>query len=428
MDRMNLLNSYESKASNHEDQLTRGFLLLLKHSSHSLYAFIDYCRSQQEISGDEKEISIIELLGLETSIHTQKSNPIISTENLISVLITNEPLDTKHIIIEPSERDARYDGIIEFAGKTTIVIENKPRVSNVLTEQLNPSKQNLSSHVKVFKKPIVLQWQQIIKHLNSLCIFPGISPSEKIIIDDFIEYVDNDHRYLNPYDNFQSCKDQPELLNRRISNILKSIVNETDLVKYHRGWGYYIETPYKQIKKIGLNLKYNATDNNWSLDLSFYFGANQRQARDFYENKISLNTIDGTEWQITPNFHVGFASSNLYWFGTPDKEVQNYINFWCNNVNLIQQIQRENVQKYLFDLVDKNIISYTDSDQKEFQIKYFDSAMTTLNIIPELAVIHNIDSKNAKELDQDNQIANYLELKIKQGLGVIGFDGKEILK
>ena len=191
MNRLNYFNPYDSKAGSHEDQLTRAYFVLLKHSSHAFFTFIEYGRSKHKISGKEKPITIIDFLEQGWDFETQKGNPVINTNYLLSILITDSQIETTDSSVQSSERNARYDGIITFGSNLTMVIENKPRSGNVWFGQLNPSRQNLAEGTIVYSNPIVLEWKEIIKQLNHLLSVPTISGYEKIMIEDFLSYVDD---------------------------------------------------------------------------------------------------------------------------------------------------------------------------------------------------------------------------------------------
>src|ERR1035438_2100940 len=168
MDRLNYFNPYQSKEGYHEDNLTRAYLVLLKHSSHAFFTFIEYCRSKHITANNETPISIIEFLEQGWEIETQKGNPEINTNYLLSVLITDSHLTTEDSNIQTSERNARYDGIITFGNNLTMILEIKPRSGNVWFGQLSPSRQNLADGTIVYSNPIVLEWKEIIKKLNNL--------------------------------------------------------------------------------------------------------------------------------------------------------------------------------------------------------------------------------------------------------------------
>ena len=282
MNRLNYFNPYQSKTGEHEDQLTRAYLVLLKHSGHAFFTFVEYCRSKHKTSGNEEPISIIDFLEQDWEIETQQGNPEINTKYLLSVLITDSQIKTAGSIVQPSERNARYDGIITFGSNLTMIIENKPSSRNVWFDQLNPSKQNLAEGINVYSNHALLEWKEIIKQLNHLKTVPTISGYEKIMIDDFLDFIDDKFPRLNPYDSFYQCKRSKELLNRRIENLLKAIASDENLVKCHHGrsLSYYIQTPYGEVERICLGL--SGDGNESSITLALCFVGLQLQASLFY--------------------------------------------------------------------------------------------------------------------------------------------------
>lgn len=422
MDRLNYFNPYQSKSGYHEDQLTRAYLVLLKHSSHAFFAFFDYCRSKQSLIESEHPISFIGNLESGWEIETQKGNPIISTNYLLSILITDSHINNNSNI-QSSERSARYDGVITFGNNLTMVIENKPRSSSVWFEQLNPSRQNLSDDTIVYSNPSVLEWKEIIKQLNQLLSIQTISGYEKILVEDFLSYIDENFPYLNPFDSFHQCKGSRELLQRRINNLLKSISKDDENVKYHRGWGYYIQTPYSQIQEIGLILVMKESD--WWLELCLYFGDSQRQAKSFFKSKPNIGHLDTSKWRIQPNFHVSFMTSNLVWFQSDN--TNEYLRFWEENVERICQKKKAEVPNYIKWLVDEKIILATKEVHEKMEEKYYKTAMQTLNICPGLGVIYKISSSEAEEHDKNGKLKFVISEKIREGLRVVGLDGNELI-
>jgi hypothetical protein len=300
MNRLNYFNPYDSKSGSHEDQLTRAYLVLLKHSSHAFFTFIEYARTEHKTSGKERLITIIDFLEQGWEIETQKGNPVINTDYLLSILITNSQVTTATASVRSSERNARYDGIITFGNNLTMVIENKPRSGNVWFGQLNPSRQNLAEGTIVYSSPIILEWKTIIKQLNHLLSVPTISGYENIMIEDFLSFIDENFSFLNPYDSFHQCKRNKELINRRIENLLKAISSDENLVKCHHGpLSYYIQTPYSEVERVCLGLSGEGDES--LIHLALCFGDSQRQARSFYKSNPNIRHLQNTKWRPLQN-------------------------------------------------------------------------------------------------------------------------------
>lgn len=186
MDRLNYFNPYQSKEAYHEDQLTRAFLVVLKYSFHAMASFYDYCHSKYPEGGNNQEEAdqalprLHELLADQWEIDTQRGNPPIKTNKLLSVFITNLPNDfekerIRNRKIEAIERNAVYDGVIRFGDELTLLIENKPEYSTGWFDQLNPTKENLSEETIILPQPALLAWSETIKVLTSCLQLPSLS-------------------------------------------------------------------------------------------------------------------------------------------------------------------------------------------------------------------------------------------------------------
>ncbi|MFX1668750.1 hypothetical protein JZ968_11420 [Riemerella anatipestifer] len=421
MERLNYFNPYKSKNSNHEDQLTRAFLVLLKHSIHAFSAFLSYVNKKNENS---QKFDFIDFIEEGWNFETQKGNPFIETNLLASILITDNQIIDIHQV-QVSERNARYDGIITFGSKLTFVIENKPRSQNVWFDQLNPSRSNLSEETEIITSPIQLEWKVIIRHLNLIKSLETINGFERIMIEDFLDFIDKTFPYLNPFDTFKVCKSNSELLYRRINNILKEIVNDENIVEYHRGWGYYIKTPYNGIKKIGLIL--GEKENDWWLELSLYFGDTQSQAKAFYNSNPNLDSLND-DWYYFPNFHLSFVTSNLVWFSTNKEYHEKYIDFWKCNISKIFQHPKNQVQSLIDNLVSENIIVVDDKKSNELNEKFFQTNMQTINVCPGFGIITEMSSTFCEEQDQSDKLKYYIAKQIQNGLKTVNYNSEEILK
>ncbi|MCY6411387.1 hypothetical protein QTA56_04425 [Acinetobacter sp. VNH17] len=427
MERLNCFNTYMSKDSSHEDQLTRAYLILLKYSFHVFSSFINYVEQE---NNNEYNINLLNLLNdIDWNFETQKGNPSIETNFLGSILITDEK-PTSNFTVQSTKRNARYDGLISFGSQLTLIIENKPNSDHIWFSQLNPSKENLAEETKVLQKPIILEWKKIIKNLNTLLTFETLNGPEKMMINDFLNYIDHNFPKLNPYDSFKLCKSSHKLLERRIFNILKEIAIDENMVKYHNGWGYYIETPSNlhSIQKIGLILDQDSK--GWDINLSLYFGDTQSQAKSFYSKNPDFSKVTNSKWSDHPNFHFGFMTSNLVWFKTPKNQLdsKSYIQFWKENKNLIRQHARSEIHDLVSYLVNEKIIIIDENKQTELNNEFFGTKRQTLNICPGFGIISTLDSVYCEKNDNDTYLLKDITQRIQQGLSIINYDVTSFIK
>ena len=420
MNRLNYFNPYQNRPDDHEDQLTRAFLVLMRYSFPVLSSFYDQCRHHYESNRNLFNPHLppfADLITDDWQIETQRSNPDIQTNYLLSVLITNATRPQR-ANVAPSERDARYDGILTFGSQLTIIIENKPRASNVWSDQLNPASENLASDTQVLPVPVELEWGSIVKWLTNLLTVPTLAGAERLMIDDFLTFVSDQFAYLNPYDRFDRCKDNQELINRRIETILIAIAPNPETVKYHRGWGHYIETPnnYKAIRKIGLKQQ-RSKDGKWIIDLCLFAGDTVNQARALYRQPLHLDQL-GENWRLETNYHVSFQASNLVWFTSPDE--QEYVAYWQAHPDQIRQLTKGEVTSYIADLERQGILHNDETTQTNLERKFTLTKMTTLNSCPGIGLFYRLDDTMAETLDRTNRLEEHLKQKITEGLAMLG--------
>ncbi|TAL70515.1 MAG: hypothetical protein EPN82_02575 [Bacteroidetes bacterium] len=424
MERLNYFNPYNSKEPYYEDQLTRTFLVLMKYSFHVVSIFYNYCFKQLNNSKSYTEISLPyldDLINEEWKFETQKINPEINSELLLSVLITDENIENEKINIARINRDARYDGIITIGNEITIIIEVKPQSQNVRDAQLSPSGKNLSDETLIIGIPVILQWKEIIRKLNNLLVLPVLSSQEKLMINDFLFYINDNYPQYNPFINFGLCQNIENILYNRIKNLLKSIVTDEDFIEYHRGWGYIINLSEKfnEISQIGLILNYNNDNSSWYIELIFCFGCTIRQSRFLYDKTLTLDIPKREGWLIEPNPHVSFRSQNLVFFKSKI-EVDAYLDYWKNNKEEIRMYKRNEIDTFLTKLNENNIINYDNNAMEKMQEKFYNTKIPSLNFSPEIAFKFKINSEKAIVLDKDLSLANLIKYKIVECISFIG--------
>jgi len=162
------------------------------------------------------------------------------------------------------------------------------------------------------------------------------------------------------------------------------------------------------------------------INLALCFGDSQRQASAFHKSNPNISHLHNTKWEVLPNFHVAFMTSNLVRFESEDSE--HYLQFWKGNVEEIHQQKKEDVPKYLKWLVDENVINMPKEAEEKLKKMFYDTAMQTLNICPGFEIKFTFNISEAEELDKSGKLKFILAEKIKQGLKVVGRDGHELLK
>ena len=195
MDRLNHFTPYNRKESHHEDQLTRALLVTLKYVPMAQALFIDLVREAQIEGGSESPIPPLSYRDSEiSSIETQVTKIRAEEGRLVSIVLSDDQWKQTHVV-KASSRRAVYDGIILHEPGWILIIENKPRSESIWPEQLNPSLAQ-DSQIEIDPVLVNLSWRSVIEHLSSLAERNLVVGAEKLILDDFFDFVDKHFTYL----------------------------------------------------------------------------------------------------------------------------------------------------------------------------------------------------------------------------------------
>lgn len=428
MERLNFCNTYKQKNINSEDNLTRLFFVLMRFSSHTANLFYEYCYSEYINSIEHAYNSELpefkNLFHNDVKIFCQKGNPVINSEFLLSVLITDEKLNYSPIASNREEGiSAVYDGLIQCGNELTLIIENKPNSRDVRNEQLSPSRENLDPVTKIIENVVVLEWKEILKRLNRMAQNNSLPDFEIMMINDFIDFIDEHFGILNPYDKYDLCKNNEPLLRKRSQNILASLVKDDkkELVSEHKGWGASIDISceFNEIREIGLIAHPNPTDKSWKLELAVLFGQTGGQAKNLYLNKINLNYFYNTKWLIEAGFFITSVNSIFKVF-YKSANLDNYVNYWCKNPDKIKSVPRDSVKSMINELEQKGIIINGKDKQEAMENKFFAKDYKLAFISPGVNLKYVIPDKEAIKMDSENEIQGFLKEKIYEAFNLIG--------
>jgi hypothetical protein len=415
MNYLNIFNPFKNKANNHEDELTRAFLILLKNIPLVQTCFIQMIREVMIEKGCEQIIpQLLEKESLIESVETQISNKnelfkLAAGRRLISIIISDDKLYDK-IEVENSTRNARYDGVILYRPAWVLVVENKPSVENVWLGQLNP---NVSDDIEIEKNPVSLSWRKVMETLSSFIERNLVHGTERALLNDFLEYVDHEYPQLNPYTHFSICKDNEYLLTKRCVSIMERI--SMGKVDYHRGWKHFIAYNSEAIKEIALSVSFSKDE--WVVQLELMPGDTMNQARNFYKRlqEPEIEKLLKIGWHIRPNMHFAFRSSNLVWTDVT-VEIQPYIDYWSKNIASLGQVSRNDFIDYCKNLEQAGMISSENWD--DIKLKIINTNMQKINICPGVHFSYTWGHKEAVNLDKGDTFVNIVKQKINEAKSI----------
>lgn len=419
MDYLNIFTTYKNKPLNHEDQLTRAFLILVKTVKLVEVLFLDIIREQMKLNNiDNRPSSILNDSGGIMLIETQvSSNTKKKLEDesgrLVSIIITDERLLKEHKV-KRNKRNAVYDGFVKYASDWIFIIENKPDHRNIWIEQLSS---NFNENYEIEETPIVITWKNIIKRLSLLIENELLRNSDLNIVGDFLDYVSDFFPELNPYDRFELCKNNEYLLNKHCIEIMKQ--TKLGSVDYHRGWHHYIELNDKPgIKMVALYPEVKSEE-NWVINLEFDPGDTMVQSRKFYKNLDIERLVNLREdgWCIKPNLHFSYRSSNLVWTQV-EIILKEYLEYWKSIVlkDNLKQVEREDWHKYFSELNEKGMLN--EHDLKKINDKIITTNMNVIYVCPGIELDYVWEKNEAILMDNRDQFKNEIVSKIETALDI----------
>lgn len=419
MNHINIFNPYRNKNNNHEDELTRNFLILLKNIPLVQAMFFEMIRKEINESKNQNDANIMESFILEDfyleEIHTQISNSnelfyseTIEGRNLISIIISDDKLETEKKIVS-SERKAIYDGVVLCSPSWLFIIENKPSKENIWLNQLDPNIRK-NTNISINENPCCLSWRQIILNLGLLIKNNMLIGLEKTFIEDFIEYIDNEYPRINPYTTFELCKDNLSLLNKRCVSIMSKYTNGKE-VKYHKGWKSYIESENNVIKKIALDANLNENTKNWKIELWMYAGVTMNSAKLAYQlidtEKLFVLQKDGFE--ISEDFHLAYQASNIFYLQST-LSIEEYIKYWKDEYVNLKQVKRDEFNTF----IDTNLFPLNES--LDFKEKILEKKYPNINICPGFLIKYKWEKKVAIDLERKKLFEKDFFEKVKRVL------------
>lgn len=405
MKHLNYFAPYESLSPNHEDQLTRAFLVVLRLIPLVQVAFLDLIREDQVARSSKEIIPTLSAVRSNMEIETQVAKIRQPTGTLVSVLLTNERWNPSESV-KISSRRARYDGVIYFEPDWIVSIENKPWSENIWGEQLNPSCSS-NSEVEVSPTPIILTWDCILTRLANIRRRNMLGWAESGLVDDFFEFVDANFKFLNPYSSFEVCKGDEDLIAKRCSSILEELAPGN--VRYHKGFADYISMESGAARRVFLY------PGKGAILLGFWPGDTVAQSREFFAavKTDSFLQLAQSGWIIEPNLHFAYRADNLV--RTRSKlSLQEYCEFWKHNQDKIRQFKRNEFEKLFQELRNEGLIS--DENMSELTKQFLESKRDRVNVCPGFELTFKWLMNSAERIDAMGNFSHEVKVKMQEAM------------
>jgi hypothetical protein len=340
MDRLNYFASFQRQLPEWENQITRAFLVMLRHVPMARAIFVEFIREQQRSCNHPSDWHLPPYLltgGDRIDLETQVGRIEALEEGRLTSVVMSDQGEEITEPVRPVDRQAIYDGVFCFEDQV-IVIENKPRGSSG-ARQVNPALAE-GERFEINPHAVVIVWRDLLAALNGPLLRQDITGAEAIILRDFLDYIQEKAPQLYPYSRLGMCGGSVDLLNNRLRQIMEEMAPEA--VKYHQGWGYHMRVVESGVLmiKIGAEQRPDGT----FITIELYPGDSQRQSRAFYRHldvKAFLLLLQPTDrrqpWSANTNFHVAYRTSNICFPELGSIDLEGYLRYWIAHQNRIAQ-------------------------------------------------------------------------------------------
>ncbi len=383
--RLNCFSPYEKSVAWHENQLTRALLVVLRHSPICHQAWLDLIDSERKL---------YDLPRAEFATQRQRilrDDPAVPEGDAvpgISVWLTPGAPEVQQAV-QSSDRQQILDGIVTYGGALVVVIENKITTAGV-TEQ--PSHLNLHGAPVLFEKTSrSVTWQRLLGVLSDLMERELISGPERLLVGDFLEFVEQNFPAIGPYSTLRRCGDNRFRLQRRLDSIQGKALR-TEVGK-SEGWRDTAGTKKIFMAWLGLS-----TDES-HVCLRMFPGDTLGQSREFYGDAASVADVlalRGDNWSIEPNFHWGFMATGYAWTKTP-LPVDQYCEYWVREMPRTREINRSDWEAYWKTLEAAKIVD--PSEKAKFDAEFSNTQRQKAHPRPGLGCEYRWLLKEAKAID-----------------------------
>lgn len=345
-DPLNPFENYENLPANHENQLTRALLIVLRLCPMAHATWLRLV---------DPDLSLPELPS--PSFDTQKRDvPVTGEEGqevrLISVYIAPEHPLTTNIVTEDDRRQV-LDAIIDYEGQPVVVVENK--VAEDTVEQAERINTGRRISFTEDKKPVTIRWRDLLEQFGYLLEKDLVGGGERGLIDDFLGYVEDNFEALGPYRRLGLCARKPPRVRRRLRSVLSEATGiEAKIDRF----GPTVE--FGPVGSIATRayLHFQPSDGPESesrqIRLGVYPADTLAQARKLYgqpdvvERTRRLAERDG--WSLTTNFHLGQMQRGCCWTNSTIR-VEDYLAYWIARIDGTGNVPRDGLERFWSELI-----------------------------------------------------------------------------
>jgi hypothetical protein len=398
LSRVNLFVPYGSAPAWYENQLTRALLVVLRYSPMAHQAWLG-------------------LVGPEWRLHALPKAEFVTQRGRVTGVRSGEAIPGISVLLAPdaapviapianSDRQQVLDGIVTYGSDLVVVIENK--IGLGMGERQVTQINLHGSPVKFEETPRSVSWQHLLGEFSDLIERDLVSGTERLLISDFFELVEEYFPLIGPYSTLARCGDKRFRVERRLDTILGQVAGTVD----SKDTGGRDLSGTDKIAMAWLRF----ADDNSAVCLRMYPGDTLTQSRKFYEDRLAVDAVlalrsDG--WRVAPNFHWGFMATGYAWAKTP-LPVERYCAYWVNEIGATRELNRPEWETYWVKLEAAHIVEA--AGKVAFDAAFTRSQRQKMHPRPGLFCEYRWSLSDAERLDTHAKFVEKIRERLNQML------------
>jgi hypothetical protein len=426
-DPLNFFEPYEALPPTHENQLTRGFLVVLKlvPIAHAVW----FRLVSEARAGTAESLPPLERLPV-ASFQTQTGQvgstatpdaglDETSAYRAVSVLQANDLLPDE-TPAQKSERRAVFDGVVRYGDDLGLIIESKldgrPDERQAREITIGETAWRVDPH------RARLQWRDIIEAWRDLLLRDLVSGTERKVLEDFMWFVQRHFPQLQPFSELAACLGSHYLARLRCKAILDDLGTVPAELRpagppqdgTPTGASLLLADAHV-VKLAGLE-----SDGATQVRLRLFPGDTLEQAKILYSGSdrvCRLLSLREHGWEIWTNFHFGHTAKGFAWTNG-SLGVDEYVSYWLGHIDAAGQIRRKGWKGYFDGLIELGIAS--ESDREAFDRDFVATKRSSATPRPGLGVERQWSFEFAAELDRVQRFGSVVRDSINTVLDALG--------
>lgn len=409
-DPLNFFQPFRRLEPNHENQLTRALLVVLRLSpmAHATWLrLVDPARQLHELPAAEFRTQ---------TRAVRHANDDEERAALVSVFLTPEaPLSDGDAVITESDRLQVLDAVIDYDGELLVVVENKvAEDTDRQAVHLNIDGANLQ--IAEGQQAVVVLWRDLLEAFIALRERNLIAGAEATVLDDFLRYTEDHFPDLGPFRTLRLAHGNAFRQTRRLRQLLSE---STGLEATIDAYGPYVPTGAGE--GIGSKTYLRLTEDLTEIELALFPADTLSQARAFYTDRRAVagaRHLDGRPgWDVAPNFHFGHMQRGFCWTHS-SRPVGEYLSLWEEHIAQAGSVPREEWDELWQWLQDEQLAEA--NDRLDFDQHFTGTNRQTASPRPGIALARRWPLLDAETLDSRGSFGNEVRDAVDEARAAFG--------